>query len=69
MKARLEFDLDNPEEKKEHFRCVKSLDMAIALFEIQMNLKKRSGESVDSIFEEISKIMDENNLNISELID
>lgn len=69
MKAKLEFDLNNPEEKKEHFRCVKSLNMACALFEIQMNLNKRSGENVDSIFEEISKIMDEHNLNIEELID
>lgn len=69
MRAKLEFDLDNPEEKKEHFRCVKSSDMACALFEIQMNLKKRSGENSDIIFEEISKIMDEYNLNIEELID
>ena len=68
MKATLEFDLNNPEEKKEHFRCVKSLDMACALFEIQMNLRKRSGENVDIVFDEINKIMDENNLNIEELI-
>ena len=41
MKAKLEFDLDNPEEKKEHFRCIKSLDMACALFEIANNLRKK----------------------------
>ncbi len=69
MKAILEFDLSNQEEKKEHYRCVKSLDMALALFEIQMNLRKRSGENVDSIFEEIYKIINEYNINIEELVD
>ncbi len=69
MKAILEFDLSNQEEKKEHFRCIKSSDMAGALFEIQMNLRKRSGENVDAVFDEIYKIMDEYNLNIEELVD
>ncbi len=68
MKAILEFDLDNHDEKQEHLRCIKSLDMASALFEIQCNLQRRcEGNGID-VFEEISKIIDENNLNIEELI-
>ncbi len=69
MKAILEFDLSNQEEKKEHFRCMKSSDVACALFEIKMNLRKRSGENVEFIFDEIFKIMDEYNLNVEELVD
>ncbi len=69
MKAILEFDLSNREEKKEHFRCIKSSDMACALFQIQMNLRNRSGEDVESVFDEIYKIMNEFNLNIEELVD
>jgi len=29
MKATLEFDLNDPDDRMAHFRCVKSLDMAI----------------------------------------
>ena len=68
MIAKLEFDFNNHDEKMEHFRCIKSLDMANALFEICLNLDKRTGEDKDSILSAISKIMDENNLNIEELI-
>lgn len=69
MKAKLEFDLDNPEEKKEHFRCIKSLDMACALFEIALNLKKKCRDSDKDVYEEIASILEENNLNIDELTD
>lgn len=35
MKATLEFDLDNPDDKMSHFRCVKALDMALALHSLE----------------------------------
>jgi predicted HTH domain antitoxin len=38
MKARLILDLDNPEQKKEHTRCLKSLDYMLALEEIQQEI-------------------------------
>ena len=41
MKATLDFDLDNPDDRMAHMRAVKSLDMAIVLFELQTNLKKK----------------------------
>ena len=41
MKAKLIFDLDNPDDRMAHMRATKSLDMAVVLFEIQTNLKKR----------------------------
>lgn len=40
-KARLEFNLDDIEDRAEHFRCIKSLDMALCLSQIEMTLNKR----------------------------
>ncbi len=31
MKATLEFNLNDPDDRREHLRCVKSTDMAIVL--------------------------------------
>ena len=83
-KATLEFDLNDPDDKMAHLRCVKSTDMAIALFEIEMNLKKKMereleakemrGETVDPydsiqmIMEYILETIHENGINIEELI-
>jgi hypothetical protein len=78
MKAVLEFDLNDPDERQEHIRCVKALDMSCILFEIQLNLKKKilssltekdsSDDVVDKIFESIIDLYDEHNINIEELI-
>jgi hypothetical protein len=39
-KARLEYDLNEPDDVMAHLRAVKSLDMAIALWDIVHNTKK-----------------------------
>jgi hypothetical protein len=41
MKAILEFNLDEPEDRMAHLRCIKSEDMASVLFEILTNLEKK----------------------------
>ena len=41
MKATLTFDLDDRDDKMAHARCVKALDMAIALFSIREELYNR----------------------------
>jgi hypothetical protein len=82
MKAILKFDLNDPDQRMAHFRAIKSLDMAIALFDININLYKRVmyiiedsnknlsiEEVVEGVFEEINKIMAEQQLNLDELID
>lgn len=62
MKAILTFNLENRDERMEHLRCVKSLDMAIALFDIKNELYK------DEInIELIKDIL--NDINLSELIE
>lgn len=82
MKATLKFDLDKPDDIISHQRCVKALDMACILFEIQHNLKKKlvhkfetqpaelnvfSG--IDETFRYINNLFDEYNINLEEIIE
>jgi hypothetical protein len=83
MKAKLEYDLNNSDDRMAHLRAVKSLDMASVLFDITKNLRKkveRQYESIDdtpddvfdginTVFNEIYNILESNNINIDELID
>ena len=78
MKAILEFDLDNPDDRRAHFRCIKSMDMACALFDITRNLKgvlqqrfennPQNRNELDEVFKEIQSYMDEYSINVEELI-
>ena len=80
MKAKLEFDLNEPEERMEHLRCLKALDMACVLFQAQYNLKRSleselEGSSVqnpyeilDVFFQRLMSLYDENNINIDEIM-
>ena len=77
MKATIEFNLDNPEDVSAHKRCVKALDMALALNDI-LNMfrnKLKYGEltgdeydTVEKIRDEIREILDSNNISMDELI-
>ena len=81
MKAKLTFDLSDSDQRMEHLRCVKSLDMALALWEISVNAKKQcyriaegkqmNGESVDHIdlvFQKIYEIMEEHSVKVDDLV-
>ena len=81
MEAILKFNLDNPDDKIEHMRCVKATDMAIVLFEITHNLKRTlesrfesqpqprdEFDGIEETFSEIYKLMDEHGINLNELI-
>lgn len=78
-KAKIEFDLSDLDDRMAHFRAVKSLDMAIALWEIVHNTKKGlewslenkdidKYEVLDLVFEKIHEILDEHNIRTDELI-
>lgn len=78
-KAILEFDLNDSDDVMAHKRAVKSLDMAVALWEITHNTKKGlewslEGKDLDKydtlelIFEKIYEILNDNNINTDELI-
>ena len=80
MKAKLEFDLNDPDDRMSHLRAVKSLDMASALFEIT-RLKKQverrfeedttecdSFDVIQDVFDRIYQVLSDNNIDIDELI-
>lgn len=79
MKAILEFDLNDSDDTMAHLRCVKSEDMALAIFQITSNTKKSiqwevkdknmsSDEAVDLVFERIGEILDQKGIIIDDLI-
>jgi len=78
-KAKIEFDLNDVDDRMAHLRAVKSLDMAMALWELTHNTKKglewsMEGKEMDKydalemIFEKIYEILDEHNIRTDELI-
>lgn len=78
MKAKLKFNLEFPDERKAHMRCVKSTDMAIVLFDILYNAKKKIHheneseafvEGIDSTLNYIRELCEDLNINIDELLD
>jgi hypothetical protein len=78
MKAKLKFNLEFPDERRAHMRCVKSTDMAIVLFDILYNAKKKIHheneseafvEGIDSTLNYIRKLCEDQNINIDELLD
>ncbi len=75
MKAVLEYDLNNPDDRKAHMRAVKSDDMYFVLFQITSNLRRRLEHKFESqgyvedeideleeVFMEIDKLMNDYNL-------
>ena len=78
-KATLEYNLSDPDDTMAHKRAIKSLDMAMALWDIVHNTKKglewsMEGKDMDKydalelVFERIHEILDEHNINTDELI-
>tara|TARA_R110002126_G_scaffold151079_3_gene297882 strand:+ start:1012 stop:1206 length:195 start_codon:yes stop_codon:yes gene_type:complete len=57
MKAKLTFDLDDRDDKMAHLRCVKSLDMACAIFEVVNNNKHLTDKQiVEKMYDEFKPI-------------
>lgn len=66
MKAELHFDLDNQDDKIAHLRCVKALDMACALFEIELKIRK---EGKQFKLESFIDVLERNNINLDEILE
>ena len=49
MKATIEFDLHDPEDKREHQRMLKSMDMHLALWDISKELRSKVKYASDSM--------------------
>jgi hypothetical protein len=77
--AILKYDLNDSDDAMAHMRAVKSLDMALALWDITHNTKKRiewsleskelnKYEVLDLVYERIYEILDEHNIKLDDLI-
>ena len=78
MKAILEFNLDEPEDKEAHLRAIKSLDMMMALWDIEQyfraqikyneNLTEDAYDALDKARQEFYDIMQRHNISTDELL-
>ena len=78
-KATLEFDLNDSDDMIAHLRAVKSLDLALALWNIVHNTKKGlewsmedkeidKYDALELVYKKIHEILDDHNINTDELI-
>ena len=78
-KAILEYDLNDPDDTMAHLRAVKSLDMALVLWEMAYNTKKgieyeiefkelSTYDAVDRIFSKLWEEMNERGINLDDLV-
>lgn len=65
MNATIRFNLNNANDKKAHMRCIKSLDMALAIWKIQQ--KAMEYEVINIV--QLNDIFIEYNIAIDEYID
>jgi len=78
MKAKLEFDLDNPDDKMEHMRCIKATDMALMFWDIKQKIRRKLKYNEDLSEDELHQwevmqdefysIADDYGINLDELI-
>jgi hypothetical protein len=79
-KAILEYDLNDPDDNMAHLRAVKSLDMALVLWEMAHNAKKSLQydiegrkiedpyEALDLAFEKLWEELNERGINLDHLV-
>lgn len=75
MKAKLEFNLDDMDDEMAHMRCIKSLDMVLAMHGFASKLKmivdrSEDGKYIDEalVWEAWSESLDEYNILLDNLI-
>jgi hypothetical protein len=77
--ATLKYDLSDPDDFIAHLRAIKSLDMALAIWNIVHNTKKNLhrtiGETdlspddvIDEVYKKIYEILDDHNIDSEELV-
>jgi hypothetical protein len=75
MEALLKFNMDNPDDQMAHLRCVKSLDMALVIWEFIRNSRKKledrefkdSYEAIEATYERFFELLEEHDINIDKL--
>jgi hypothetical protein len=78
MEAILKFNLDNPDDKMEHMRCIKATDMALMLWDIKQKIRRKLKYNEDLSEDELHQwevmqdefysIADDYGINLDELI-
>jgi hypothetical protein len=82
MKATFVFDMNDPEDMMDHKRMSHSLGMALVLWELKNNMKRKMEDIIDSsdiqplsgqdtldkMFEIIDELMEDQGININNLI-
>lgn len=68
MKAKLEFDLENVDDVMSHLRCVKSLDMALALWKIKDISKNKWEFNAVEIQQKINDVFEEYDIELEDLV-
>lgn len=78
MKAKLEFDLDDFDDKMAHDRCTKATSMALVLWELTHNSYRglTNGydeddgfhKGVDAVYEKLRELLEEHDINPNNLI-
>lgn len=79
-KAIIEYNLNDIDDVNAHKRAIKSLDLALALWEITHNTKKKlewsmegkemdKYEAVELVYEKINEILSEHNIDLDDLIE
>jgi len=77
--AILKYDLNDIDDSMAHMRAIKSLDMALVLWELLNNSKRtleramhekemNKYEALDMVYERIYELIDEHNIKIDDLI-
>lgn len=75
MKAVLQFNLDDEDDRMAHLRCVKSLDMALAMWEFAGKLRgivdtSEDGKWIDEddVWKAWGEVLEEHGISFDELI-
>lgn len=80
MKAMIEFDLNEPEDRMAHLRSVKATALALVIWEFSYNSRKilervmthqrinDPDEVLDLVFDEFNRLIQKENIQIEELI-
>lgn len=80
MKVTIEFDFESPDDRKEHLRCIKSTDMAIAISSFLHSTRKfienkveteklDSFDTIQLMYDKFAEILDNNGIIIDDLIE
>lgn len=76
MKAILKFNLDEPEDREAHYRCVKSTDMALSLWDIlqiyrsykYVQLSDEQYKMLEEVNRKILDILQERDIDVDKLV-